>query len=72
MNLQPAGDMKRHFFNVGGRKGLKTVFSALLDEVVEGLLSSKLHGQTLGAVFGRGQCPESCRFKPRNQSGRTL
>lgn len=57
--LEATSHMQRHLFYVGSRESLEFVLSPLLYEVVEGLLSSVLHGQTLGAVFGRGERTET-------------
>lgn len=57
--LKASGDVQSHFLDVGCREGGKAVLLPLLDEVVERLLSSELHGQTLGAVLGSGEGPET-------------
>lgn len=61
--LEAAGDMQSHFLDIGCREGGKAVLLPLLDQVVERLLSSVLHGQTLGAVLGCGEGPETCSFQ---------
>lgn len=59
MYLEATSHMQRHFFYVGSRESFESFLSPLLYEVVERLLSSVLHGQTLGAVFGRGEGTET-------------
>ena len=61
--LQAASNVQRHFFDVGGRKSCEAVLFPLLNQVVEGLLSSVLHGQTLGAIFGRGEGTEPLKLQ---------
>lgn len=56
--LQTTSYMQCHLFDVGGRKSFVAVLSPLLDQVVKGLLSSVLHSQTLGAIFGRSERTE--------------
>lgn len=53
--LKTTSYVQSHLFYVGSGKGLQPVLSPLLDEVVERLLSSVLHSQTFGAIFGRGK-----------------
>lgn len=53
--LKATGNMQRYFFYVGSRESFEAVLFPLLYQVVEGLLSSVLHGQTLRSIFGRGE-----------------
>lgn len=55
MYLKSTGHVQRHLFYVGSRKRPQAVLSPLLDKVVERLLSSVLHSEALGAIFGRGE-----------------
>lgn len=57
--LKASGDVQSHFLDICGRERLEAVLFPLLDQVVEGLLSSVLHGQTLGPVLGGGEGPET-------------
>lgn len=57
--LKASGDVQSHFLDICGRERLEAVLFPLLDQVVEGLLSSVLHGQTLGPVLGSGEGPET-------------
>lgn len=65
--LQAASNMQCHFLYDGSRKSSEAILPPLLDQVIEGLLSSVLHGQTLGAVFGRGEGAETWMFGQRHR-----
>lgn len=45
--LKATSDMQRYFLDVGSGESFQAVLSPLLYQVIEGLLSSVLHGQTL-------------------------
>lgn len=53
--LKATRNIQCHFLDVGGRERFQAFLSPLLYEVIEGLLSSILHGETLGSIFGRGK-----------------
>lgn len=55
MYLKTSGYVQRHLFYVGSRKRLQAVLSPLLDKVIERLLSSVLHSEALGTIFGCGE-----------------
>lgn len=61
--LQTTSDVQRHFFYVGCWKSFQISLFPRLYQVVKGLLSSVLHGQTLGAVFSRGEGTETLLVK---------
>lgn len=59
--------MQRHFLYGGSRKSCQTFLPPLLYQVVEGLLSPVLHGQTLGSVLGCGEGTKAWTFTERQR-----
>lgn len=59
MYLQASRQVQRHPLDGGGGEGLQSLRLPLLDEVVERLLPSVLHGQALGPVLGCGEGTEA-------------
>lgn len=63
--LQATSHMQCHFLYNSGRKSFQAALPPLLYQVIEGLLSSVLHGQTLGTIFGSGEGTETLMFAQR-------
>lgn len=59
--LKASSNMQRHFLDVGGGEGFQALIFPPLYQVVEGLFSSVLHGETLGSIFGRGKGPKTSK-----------
>lgn len=53
--LKATRNMQCYFFYVGSREGFQAILPPLLYQVIQRLLSSVLHGQTLWSIFGRGE-----------------
>lgn len=59
MYLKATSNMQSYFLYVGGGERFEAVLFPPLYQVIEGLLSSVLHGKTLWSIFGRGEGTET-------------